>query len=396
MITIAMPEKVKVIQIIKTLNVGGAERFAIELAKALDRSIFDVKLIAFFKDNTPVESHRHDELAGNQIEVNYLTAWKGNNHIPSYVNAIIKMRKLLKTTPADILHSHFQLGTLGAIYCRNKGLARKVIRTAHNHPRKEWELGAYGSLRHEIIGKWIYPKQVDAVVAVSSSIAEELSNQPGTRRHQQPIQTIYNAISAEIISQSEVNIKQHEYPGPIIGTIGRLTPQKGYIHFMRAIPQILNSFPGAQFWFIGDGEEQTTLDNEALRLQIADQVKFLGKLPNVYATLREMDVFVLPSLWEGLPTVLLESIANNVPVVATNIPGNCEIIQDEDLGWLVPPKDPAALAEAIITALREPELRMRRAKRAKESLNRFLIERIAKQYEDLYLDLLDQGYNHAR
>jgi len=391
-----MPEKVKVIQIIKTLNVGGAERFAIELAKALDRSKFDIQLIAFFKDDTPVESHRQSELADNQIEVHYLTAWKGNNHIPSYVEAINNLTKLLKTAPADILHSHFQLGTLGAIYCRNRGFARRVIRTAHNHPRKEWEVGVYGSLQHEIVGKWIYPKEVDAVVAVSSSIAEELSKQPGARRYQRPVQTIYNAISADIISRFENNIKKHEYPGPIVGTVGRLTPQKGYIHFMRAIPQILNSFPSAQFWFIGDGEEQTILNNEALRLQIADHVKFLGKLPDVYATLREMDVFVLPSLWEGLPTVLLESIANNVPVVATKISGNCEIIQDEDFGWLVPPKDPAALAEAIINALREPELRLQRAKRAKGSLNRFLIEQIAKQYEDLYLDLLDQGTNHVQ
>jgi len=396
MITIAMPEKVKVIQIIKTLNVGGAERFAIELAKTLDRSKFEISLIAFFKDGTPVESHRHDELADNQIDVHSLAAWKGNNHIPSYVEAINNMRKLLKTAPADILHSHFQLGTLGAIYCRNRGLARKVIRTAHNHPRKEWEVGAYGSLRHEIVGKYIYPREIDAVIAVSSSIAQELSNQPGARRYQRPVQTIYNAISAEIINPSEVNIKQHEYPGPIIGTIGRLTPQKGYIHFVRAIPQILNSFPSAQFWFIGEGEEQTILENEALGLQVADQVKFLGKLPDVYTTLQEMDVFVLPSLWEGLPTVLLESIANNVPVVATNIPGNCEIIQNEDFGWLVPPKDPAALAEAIINALREPILRVQRAKRAKASLNRFLIDRIAKQYEDLYLDLLDEGNYHAR
>jgi glycosyltransferase involved in cell wall biosynthesis len=305
------------------------------------------------------------------------------------------MMKLLKTAPADILHSHFQLGTLGAIYCRNRGLARKVIRTAHNHPRKEWEIGVYGSLRHEIVGKWIYPKEVDAVVAVSSSIAEELSKQPGARRYRRSVQTIYNAISAEIINPADVNIKQHEYPGPIIGTIGRLTPQKGYIHFVRAIPQILNLFPSAQFWFIGDGEEQTLLENEAMRLQVADQVKFLGKLPDVYATLREMDVFVLPSLWEGLPTVLLESIANNVPVVATKIPGNCEIIRDEDFGWLVPPKDPAALAEAIIDALREPELTLQRAKNAKANLNRFLIEPIAKQYEELYLNLLDQGNPNA-
>lgn len=396
MITIAKPEKVKVIQIIKTLNVGGAERFAIELAKALDRTKFEIKLIAFFKDGTPVESHRHDELADNQIEVQYLTAWKGNNHIPSYVEAINTMGKLLKTAPADILHSHFQLGTLGAIYCRNRGLARKVIRTAHNHPRKEWEVGVYGSLRHEIVGKWIYPKEVDAVVAVSSSIAEELRNESGARRYQRPVQTIYNAISAKIISPSEVNLKQHEYPGPIVGTIGRLTPQKGYIHFVRAIPQILKSFPSAQFWFIGDGEEQSLLENEANRLHVADQVKFLGKLPDVYTKLRELDVFVLPSLWEGLPTVLLESIANNVPVVASNIPGNCEIIRDENFGWLVPPKDTAALAEAIINALREPELRLLRAKNAKTSLNRFMIEPIARQYEDLYLDLLEQGNRHDR
>ena len=391
-----MLEKVKVIQIIKTLNVGGAERFAIELAKALDTSKFDIKLIAFFKDGTSVESHRQDDLADNQIEVHYLTAWKGNNHIPSYIAAVNNMKELLTKAPADILHSHFQLGTLGAIYCRNRGFARRVIRTAHNHPRMEWDVGAYGSLRHEIVGKWIYPKELDAVVAVSSSIAEELTRQSGARRYRRPIQTIYNAISSEIISHSEVNLKQYEYPGPVIGTIGRLTPQKGYIHFVRAIPLILNSFPSAQFWFIGDGEEQTLLENEAARLQVADQVKFLGKLPDVYPMLREMDVFVLPSLWEGLPTVLLESIANNVPVVATKIPGNCEIIRNEDFGWLVPPKDPAALAEAITIALREPRLRLQRAKRAKASLDQFLIKRIAKQYENLYLNLLDQGSNHAR
>jgi len=122
-------------------------------------------------------------------------------------------------------------------------------------------------------------------------------------------------------------------------------------------------------------------------LGISDHVIFTGPREDVERILTCFDLFVSASHWEGLSTVILEAMASCVPVVATDIPGNQEILEDGKSGWLVPPGNPGAMAETILWALRRPSLRRRYARQARDAVEAFSIETVSRQYERLYLRL---------
>lgn len=383
-----MSDQIKVLQLIKTLNIGGAERFGIELAKALDKTKFNIKIVVFFQDAGEIEDYWVKQLSDLNIEVVFLTRWKGNDRPFSYLKGTSKLVQLLRIEHPEILHSHFQLGTLAAMYCKFIGLTNKVVRTAHNHPCKEWSGGIYGALRYQIISKWLYPVFIDSEAAVSTAIANELNRHPGAILSGRKSGIIYNAISQDILPVNADVARPTEKFSVVIGSIGRMSEQKGYRYLVEAFNSVLKVCPDVQLWLVGDGEEKSSLQAMAVKLNVMNRVHFPGKVSDVSEVLRQFDLFVLPSMWEGLPTVLLESAAYNIPIIATNIPGTNEIIQDGISGWLVPPADPEALAAALIDAIKQPEERVRRATNARKGLDRFLMSNIAQQYADLYQDLL--------
>jgi glycosyltransferase involved in cell wall biosynthesis len=384
-----MADKIRVVQVIKTLNINGAERFAIDLALCLDPRQYEVQICAFFQDNSPIEKHWHQKLSDSGINTWYATPWPGQNNYGSYLRGTQTMEHHLRNWPADILHTHFQPGTGAGLYCRSRGLARHVVRTAHNHRRKEWSTGLYGWLLYQLVSGWVYPLACDAEVGVSLTIAAELRSSPGARFARRQAQCITTAIPSDLIERAQV------YPRPareegrfIVGSIGRLTPQKGYTYLLQAIPQVRAALPGTELWLIGDGELRAELEEQARRLGIADAVRFLGRQNDVLAWLRQMDLFVLPSLWEGFAMVIMESMAAGIPVLATDIAGTRDMVQTAQNGWLVPPANPAALADQIITALRDPAGRERMTANALLSLEAVKIERITAQYSQLYQDLV--------
>jgi glycosyltransferase involved in cell wall biosynthesis len=230
---------------------------------------------------------------------------------------------------------------------------------------------------------WLYPNIFDAEAGVSQAIVNQLKKRPGSRLSGK--QTIYvpNAIPLAPIQGSDICIRT-EPDSFTLGSVGRLTEQKGYCYWIEAMPEIVRDFPQIEFWLIGDGELRGELEQQCERLGIRDRVKFLGKRSDVLSLLRQLDLFVLPSLWEGLPTVIMESMSQGVPVLATDIPGTREMIEDGKTGWLVQPQDPSALAKATIRILRDPMGRLRASQEALKMIDRFSIESVASQYLNLY------------
>jgi glycosyltransferase involved in cell wall biosynthesis len=382
--------KIPILQIIKTLTIGGAERFGIELTKALNKDVFEPQICVFFQDGSETENFWLNELKKDGIKVQFATQWKGNNHFNNYIGGIKELERITADQQIKVTHSHFQLGTLAALYLRSRHMTEKVVRTAHNHPRCEWEPGWYGWARYQMISKWIYPLCIDAEVAVSQTIGAELQKHPGANLSHRPVHVIYNAISSDrLVTEMPIHVTDPDRK-MIVGSIGRLTEQKGYTYLIKAIAGIVQEIPRVEFWLIGDGELRANLEQEVIATGCSDHVKFLGKRTDIPELFKKMDLFVLPSLWEGLPTVILESMAAHVPVVATDIPGTQELIRNMDTGFLIPARDPAALASTIIAALRNPEICNRVAANAHITLNKFMINAIAVQYENLYRDLLQE------
>jgi len=187
--------------------------------------------------------------------------------------------------------------------------------------------------------------------------------------------------------QNELNLN---VDACLVLTVGRLTVQKGHQYLLDAVPAVLDQFPNTVFAIAGDGYLRTSLGEKISRLGLDKSVLLLGNRLDIPQLLSAADVFVLPSLSEGLPLALLEAMRAGLPVVATSVEGVDEIIEDGNNGYLVPPKDVVALASALIHILGEGEAVWQRfGKRGKRLVeNEYTIDRACQQYEQLFLEKL--------
>lgn len=389
-----LEEKPVVLQLIKGLDVGGvnggAERFSIDLSKHLKKSGYKIIICAFFQMDTDLEKIWLDKITEMGITVIHASTWKGNNNFKSYLNGIRTLSEFLNKNPVQIIHSHFQLGTIAGIYLKQKCNIPVVLRTAHNVI--EWEKNFYGWIRKVLFSNWIYPIFLNAEVGVSKAIINQLSDHPGVKLNPGKTKLIYNGINLKN-STRKIVVRTVDKNDFIVGSVGRLAEQKGYIYLIRAIPLIINKNPNVQFIIIGGGELKDFLYAEAQKLNVLDHLQLKGQIENVYDYLCQFDVFVSTSLWEGLPTTILEAATAGVPIIATAIPGNKEFIIDEVNGWLVPAADSKALAEKIIRSMNSPDLRKNFRNAAAEKVNQFSINEVAEQYNQLYKQLLGKSKN---
>jgi glycosyltransferase involved in cell wall biosynthesis len=228
---------------------------------------------------------------------------------------------------------------------------------------------------------------VDRYIAVSQHIAARLEQ--SFRIPAEKINVIHNGIrSAAFNRPASTAIRAALTCGatgkPMILTSARLAEQKGISHLLRAAALV----PHATFVLAGDGPDRAKLQAQAAELGLNKRVLFLGYRHDVADLLACCDLFVLPSLFEGLPLSILEAMAANKPVVASAIGGNDEVIVHGETGLLVPPADPQALAAAIQTILSKPELARRlalagRARVYEQFSAETMIERVTKIYDQI-------------
>lgn len=175
---------------------------------------------------------------------------------------------------------------------------------------------------------------------------------------------------------------------PVIGSVTRLSAQKAPLDFVRAMGQVAQVHPETHFVMVGDGPLRPDVEALAVELGIADRLVLTGLRRDVPELLATFDIFVLSSLWEGLPRVLPQAMATALPVVATAIDGNAEIVQDGVNGLLTPPGDPAELAAALLRLLADPELARTMGQAGLAGVAEFGAERMVEQIADLYRQLL--------
>jgi starch synthase (maltosyl-transferring) len=180
--------------------------------------------------------------------------------------------------------------------------------------------------------------------------------------------------------------------GLVVGTVGRLEEQKGTVHLLDALARMPPDLAEVRLWIVGDGPEARSLRNRAARLKLEERVQFLGVRRDVPALMARFDLFVLPSLWEGLPNVVIEAMAARRAVIATNVDGTPEAVVHGWTGLLVPPENPGALAQAMGRLLREPAMRQRfgeAGRRKAEEL--FGLQRMVAETEEVYREALAEA-----
>jgi glycosyltransferase involved in cell wall biosynthesis len=175
----------------------------------------------------------------------------------------------------------------------------------------------------------------------------------------------------------------------VIGTVSRLSKQKGLEFLLRAVPGILRNVPNSAFIIVGDGELKPQLMQLAKKLGIKDKVIFAGFRKDALEVMNIFDVFVLPSLWEGLPIALLEAMALSKPIVATAVGGCRELVTDGENGFLVEPSEASELSEAITTILTDSELASRMEQNSRKRAEQYTVDKMVEKTENLYEELLE-------
>ncbi len=387
--------RLNILQIISGLDIGGAhggaERFGLELARQLARQ-HSVEVCAFWQHGTAMEHAWIRRLQSEGIHVFYATHWEGAQNLKAFRNGLKSLSSRYPSGLLDIAHSHFQLGSLAAINLKRHGQARRALRTAH--VAQEWGTGWRAGLWRQVYTNWVFPFMLDSEVGVSRSVATHLRHRLGARLSGKAPCLIFNAIPLAEVRAASYEDPLKPFPpmvGRVIGSVGRMTAQKDFASLLLAAARIVPEVPALKVVLIGDGEQRPALEALARQLGISRQVYFLGQRPDVPALLRHLELFVLPSLWEGLPTAVMESMAVGVPVLATAIPGTDELVVDGVTGWVVSPGNHKRLARVILYALRHPEFSQSLAKTASEQMANFQIEPVAAQYTKLYYNLLARG-----
>jgi len=223
---------------------------------------------------------------------------------------------------------------------------------------------------------------VDAVIAVSRGLAQEISGGP--------VHVVYPGVA---IPETSGGQERHDgFPNDrIVGTACRLIPIKGLDHLIQAIATLRPELPDLRLEIAGTGPEQMRLETLVRTLGLTECVTFLGWQVDLAAAMARWAVFALPSFDEGLPIVVLEAMAASLPVVATAVGGVPEVVEDGRTGWLVPSGDSASLAEGLRLLLLNPEQRraMGAAGRARAQ-EHFSIDRMVAGIAKIYDDILGQ------
>lgn len=223
------------------------------------------------------------------------------------------------------------------------------------------------------------------LVAVSEQVRAE-SIEEGVRSNK--IRVIPNGVSLTTVKRADIQPLRREAGvqprGYLIVSAGRLWPEKGHIHLVRAMPMVVERLPRAVLAIAGDGALRPELEKEAQALGVSDHIRFLGVRSDVRAWFVAADLFVLPSDSEGMPMALLEAMGMGAPVLATRVGGVPELVRDGETGRLVPPKNPQALAEAMIALLQNKSERTRLARNGQAYVMKYYsVERMYERYTRL-------------
>jgi glycosyltransferase involved in cell wall biosynthesis len=299
------------------------------------------------------------------------------------VLVVLKLAKVLKQEGVDIIHCHkHKAAVYGAIAAV---LAHTPVVIAHVH--------GLDRTRNRIrrILNYFLMKRVNKVLTVGEAVRKDVLN---TNPSIPPDKVISLGNSIDYAKFADVQTTKQEakkllgLPEGVIvfGTVGRLVPTKGLSYLIEAFTKVKQQMPLAQLIIVGNGRLQNELKQQAAKTSCANSIHFLGHKSNIPELLRAMDVFVLPSIAEGMPRVILEAMASEVPVVGTEVGGIPEIINGRDVGLLVPPRDAAALAKAMINIANMPRQELiKRTEKAKDRIRRFYAhEVLAEKLKDMY------------
>ncbi len=370
--------RVRVVELLATGTNGGAQEHLFSLVTRIDPARYDVSVVALSAGSAVRKLQR----AGVPVLV---------IDEPDDAIAVGALAAHLAEVRADVLHTHMYradtVGTRAVMALGEIGHRRPyIVSTVHSsRVRSGDDQALLGDLT----------PHMDRLIAVSRSIERKLQHEG---RDVIPIELIYNGVDLQRYDHQEPCCTlPDEYgmePGSqIVGVVARLEPEKGHPTLFDAWPLVLRAVPDSYLLVVGEGSRRDALEAQARELRIAHRVVFTGRRDDVPAVTAALDVAVLPSYREAQGLTILEAMALSRPVVASDVGGIPEMIQDGTTGLLVPPHDPEALAAAIIRLLTDHPLADTLGRAGHDLVHdRFCIELMVRAVEAIY----DEGAGVVR
>jgi len=370
----------RVLQLISTIGFFGAEKMVVLLSKGLSLSCSSYIGIICNSANNCAEFTK--EAKKNNLNYKLFICKRKFDR-----KSILAIRDFITAEKIDIIHSHGYKSNFYSLLA-SFNLDCKRITTCHLWKGKSLKMNFYNRLDKFLLRKFY------KVITVSD-ILKNIVIQNGVSKHK--VVVINNGIDVTdfIVSDSNSSIRSSLglcEDEKIIGAIGVLSEEKGHIYLLKAFANVILEFPNAKLLIIGNGPLKNMLQATSCRLQLKDKVIFTGMRNDIPNLLNIMDIFVMPSLDEGMPMALLEAMAAQKPIVATKIGAVTKLIENKKTGLLIEPKDTNAIANSIISLLKDEEMKRTIAINAFERVkNEFSSSTMAKKYLEVYKEILGKG-----
>lgn len=382
---------VRVLYVIDTLEVGGAERSLLQLCEHVDRARVEIIVCSIY----PGDALRDDfeRLGIRVIQLNLPGKYR-------FLRAIGRLRHVIRRVRPDLVHTTlFRADQIGRIAARLVGvpvmssfvnIPYDRARTECNPHVKLWKLRAL-----QICDR-LTARLATSFHAVSATVRK--INCRDLHIPLESVAVVHRGRDTEKKIVGDPNALRQELgvarDAPLILNVGRLVDQKGQRYLIEAMPRVLQHYPDAVLLIAGDGVLRDELVSLANSQHVAEQVRFLGHRHDTDVLLKSANCFAFPSLYEGMPGSVVEAMVAECPIVATDIAVVRELITDRETGLLAGVKESLPLAEGIIRMLSDRELSASVARQARDRVCReFDIRRIALQMEELYWQQGAQTHN---
>ncbi len=338
----------KILHVVCTLDLGGTETQMVQVVGKLDRIGYDVTVVCLHKGGPLRET-----LAEAGIKVVDYTKPPGSLISLKGIVQILSFARFIRREEFDVVHANDLWANLIAVPAGRLAGVPMVISSQRDLAHLWW----YTPFRKKVIQK--IHKWAHCVIANSVAVRQMLQEE--FHIPEEHVRVIHNGVDLTRFDGAR-DSRQKLFPDfdpqwKLIVTVANMhSAVKGHYELIEAARIVRDSIPEARFLLVGDGEERLKLEEAVRSAGMQDRIVFLNSRSDVSEVLSCCDLFVLPSRAEGLPNALLEALAAGLPVIATAVGGVPDIIEDGVNGVLIPPQNPAALADALLRVLKNPRL----------------------------------------
>ncbi len=367
----------KVFYLVDSLNIGGTETQAVELALRIPEAGYDVTLGCLQARGPLLE-----RLQGTQVVLREFYP-RGGMDSPAGLYQLLRLSWFLKRKNFDIVHTHDLWSNLLGVPAARLAGVRAIVSSRRDLAHFDWYQGKRRTWLRRI------QNLGGTVLANATPIRDALIAEDGFAPEK--VRVIHNGVDIERFQKSGRD-RDQMFPsaGKLIVLVGNMhTDVKGHPWLIAAAPAVVQEFPSTRFVLVGDGEQRSRFEAQVASLGLDRNFLFLGRRADIPKILGCCDIAVLPSRAEGLPNAVLEYMASGLPVIASRVGGNAELIDDGVTGLLVPPEDSSALSSSLLKLLRDSDLAQRVAQGGHEfAVRNFSFERLVREVDGLYSELL--------